>query len=964
MAQPVRTAGLRRFPPGSLVRVRGRDWVVLPSSGDDDLLLVRPLGGTDDEVTGIYLPLEEVRPARFPPPTSDDLGDFRSARLLRDALRLGFRETTAPIRCLSQIAVEPRPYQLVPLLMALKLDPVRVLIADDVGVGKTIEACLVARELLDQGLAERLAVLCPPHLAEQWQRELQEKFHIDAEVVLPGTASRLERGLDLGESLFDRYPFVVVSLDFIKSERRWQEFVRACPELVIVDEAHTCADQSGGRAQHQRYRLVARIAEDRRRHLILVTATPHSGKEDAFRNLLGFLDPSFATLPDDLAAPERQAERRRLARYFVQRRREDLAHYLTEQTPFPKRQPEEKTYTLSPEYKEFLSRTVRWCRERVRDPSGGPHRQRVRWWAALALLRAVGSSPAAAAATLRQRVQAAEASSPEEADELGRRQVLDLADEQGVEGTDVTLGADAEEAPGPEQMAPDEGAAATPHRRRLLELARQADALRGGPDRKLARGIEIVERLLQEGHRPIVFCKFIQTAEYVAQAMREALPKDVAVEAVTGRLHPEDREARVEALAKHEQRVLVATDCLSEGINLQEHFDAVVHYDLAWNPTRHDQREGRVDRFGQPRPVVRTVMFYGADNPIDGIVLDVLLRKHREIHRRLGVSVPVPASESVLEAILEGLLLRGRPDDVIEGQLQLFEEEFVAPRRVAFHREWDRIAERERRSRTIFAQEGIRPEEVWAQLEATRRAIGSPQVVGRFVTEALRSLGAAPSVQDGRLDCDLHHLPRALRDVLGLEGERLWARFEPPAGEGEQLLTRTHPAVENLAAFLLDTALDPRAPGEVRVARRAGVVRTRGVSRRTTLLLLRLRFDVVTRAPNGERTQLAEEARLLAFEGSPEHPTWLSDEQTERLLDLTPDANVPPDQARHHLERILEHLEALQPHMDEDARRRAAEVAAAYARLRQGAAMRRVRFEVEPKLPADVLGVYVYLPGG
>ena len=90
--------------------------------------------------------------------------------------------------------------------MALKLDPVRLLIADDVGIGKTIEALLIARELLDQGDVERLAVLCPPHLAEQWQAELRDKFHLDAELVLAGTAARLERGLRVGESLFERHP--------------------------------------------------------------------------------------------------------------------------------------------------------------------------------------------------------------------------------------------------------------------------------------------------------------------------------------------------------------------------------------------------------------------------------------------------------------------------------------------------------------------------------------------------------------------------------------------------------------------------------------------------------------------------------------------------------------------------------------------------------------------------------------
>src|SRR3972149_6125264 len=207
------------FSVGSLVKVRGREWVVLPDS-TDDLLVLRPLGGSEDEIAGIYTPLEPVTPATFDLPDPSQVGDYRSARLLRDAVRLGFRSSAGPFRSFARVGFEPRPYQLVPLLMALKLDPIRLLVADDVGIGKTIEAGLIARELLDRAEIRRLAVLCPPHLAEQWQRELDQKFHIEAELVLSSTIQRLERDLPIGVSVFDRHRFVVVSTDFIKSDRR------------------------------------------------------------------------------------------------------------------------------------------------------------------------------------------------------------------------------------------------------------------------------------------------------------------------------------------------------------------------------------------------------------------------------------------------------------------------------------------------------------------------------------------------------------------------------------------------------------------------------------------------------------------------------------------------------------------------------------------------------------------------
>ncbi len=325
------------YAVGSLVKARGREWVVLPESADD-LLLLRPLGGTDDEVAGICLDLETVEPARFDLPDPAQPGDYRSARLLRDAVRLGFRSSAGPFRSFGRIAVEPRPYQLVPLLVALKQDPVRILIADDVGIGKTIEGALIARELLDRGEVDRLAVLCLPQLAEQWQDELRRKFHVDAELVLSSTASRLERNCRLGQSLFDLYPYVVVSTDFIKSDRRRDEFLRTCPDLVIVDEAHTCAapDQARG-PRHQRYQLVKGLAAKPERHLILLTATPHSGNEATFRALLGLLGPELARLPEDLGGREHERERRLVAAHFVQRRRGDIVHYLGANTVFPER---------------------------------------------------------------------------------------------------------------------------------------------------------------------------------------------------------------------------------------------------------------------------------------------------------------------------------------------------------------------------------------------------------------------------------------------------------------------------------------------------------------------------------------------------------------------------------------------------------------------------------------------------
>jgi hypothetical protein len=462
------------FTVGSLVRARGREWVVLPDS-DDELLLLRPLGGADAETAGVLTALEPVVSARFELPDPAKLGDDRSARLLRDALRLGFRASAGPFRSFGQLAFQPRPYQLVPLLMALRLDPVRLLIADDVGTGKTASTLLVAAELLATGQARRMAVLCPPHLAVQWQAEMRDKLHLDAELVLPATASRLERGCRVGETLFDRHDLTIVSTEFIKADRRRGEFLHTAPELIIVDEAHTCAfDPSARSGRHQRHELVTDLARNPDRHLLLVTATPHSGKEPAFRSLLGFLAPAFAALPEDLGGDANAAQRRRLAQHFVQRRRADLRVFLDD-TPFPERLEREETYALSPAYRRLFERVIAFASESIRDQAGGRHRQRVRWWSALALLRSLASSPAAAAETLRNRAKVAETASAEEADAVGRELVLDLGDEDDAEIVDVPAGAD---------IGQDADGDSSGLRRRLLDMARQAEALRGDADAK------------------------------------------------------------------------------------------------------------------------------------------------------------------------------------------------------------------------------------------------------------------------------------------------------------------------------------------------------------------------------------------------------------------------------------------------------------------------------------------------
>ena len=581
-----------QFSPGELVRARGREWVVVDAS---NALTLRPLSGSESDLETIIPELEAdpVTYASFEPPAlTDKAGGRDAAQLLRDALRLSLRRGAGPFRAAGRINFEPRAYQLAPLMMALRQDVIRLLIADDVGIGKTIEAGLILREMLDRGEIDRFTVLCPPHLVEQWTGELESKFSIPATPVTASEAARLERNLPNTVSIFEAYPFTVVSMDFIKSERRFFDFKRACPSMVVVDEAHSAV--SAGKGRQRRYELVRSLADDPERNILLLTATPHSGDETAFHNLLGLLDKEFAGLQD--AGGERQRQlRERLAGHFIQRRRRDIDAW-KEPGLFPTHETSNFPYRLTGEYEEFYGQILDYCAE-VIESVEGETKKRLAFWGTLALMRCVGSSPAAAARALKTRAQLDPSAISES--ELSAQTL----DDEELSENDLEPGVGIED-------------------QSLASLIATADKLSSEveKDPKFKALIKALEDMLKKGHSPVIFCRYIATAEQIGAALQKFASKHV-VEVVTGSMPSEEREIRVEELGGHENRILVATDCLSEGINLQAWFDAVIHYDLSWNPTRHQQREGRIDRFGQKAPIVRSVLMYGENNPVDGAVL-------------------------------------------------------------------------------------------------------------------------------------------------------------------------------------------------------------------------------------------------------------------------------------------------------------------------------------------------------
>lgn len=970
------------WSPGSLVHARGRDWIVLPGS-KGQVIRVRPISGSEDDETLIHVGLERepVKEARFPHPDPRQKASHDTALLLRDALLLSLRRGAGPFRGFGQISFEPRAYQLVPLLMALKLDPVRLLVADDVGLGKTIEAALIARELHDRGDIHRLAVLCPPHLVDQWVTELDQRFNLLAEAVTSGSAKRLEHDVPQGHSIFTQYPYTVVSLDYIKSDRRREEFLRACPSFIIVDEAHTCAGV--GRGRHQRYELLRGLADNPKRHIVLLTATPHSGNEKAFYRLLGLLDRDFERLADIEDKKEHDALRQRLAQHFVQRRRPDIDEW-KEGEIFPRRETTELSYKLGGDWGRFFDDVLEYCARVVRSAEGDTRRERLNFWGTLALMRCVASSPAAAKQALRTRAGIDDSVEGDGAEEENLRQQLFDGD------ADTLVGDDVEPAAGNDD----------PELQDLIEQAEKLAGRKGDPKLKLVT--KHLEQLLEEDFNPVVFCRYIATAHYLGEHLTRHFSrrlKTLRIDVVTGELPPEEREERVAAMGAHEKRLLVATDCLSEGINIQECFDSVVHYDLSWNPTRHEQREGRVDRFGQEKKTVRATLLYGKDNPVDGAVLEVILRKAKKIREELGVLVPMPdENHSLTQALMRAVFLRHRPEE--RNQLPL---DFAASgdESEAIDAEWQDAVEKAVKSRrTVFAQRRLKPDEVLPEWRKTVTAIGGNDEVRRFTDRALQRLGSGlePRHSNGHggngnhgngnhgngqngngqrgargLKVPLTALPEDVRERLEFEGlsETIHVDFKYPPAPGCYSIHRSHPLVSVLAETLLERTLGHVLNGngngsngfhDPGVLGRAGIWVSDAVEHRTTVALLRLRHQltIVRSATGRSSTLLVEEAAALAWVGV-QDPKILTGSEAEKILTLPPVADVRGNVRERVLKKAVGQLNEWHQDLDAFANNRADELLADHRRVRE-AAQARGQYKVKAHLPTDVIALFVVMP--
>ena len=942
---------MERFQPGALVNVRNRDWVVMPSN-DEDLVLIKPLGGSDEEVTGIYLPLafegDEIKSAEFPMPTVENIGAFERAKILYNSARLSFRNGAGPFRSLAKLSFRPRSYQMVPLIMALKQEPVRLLIADDVGVGKTIESLLIVKELLERKEIKRFAIVCLPHLCEQWQFEIKDKFDIDAVIIRSNTQAKLDREIQGDESVYSFYPFQIISIDYIKSDVRRQVFVNECPEMVIVDEVHTCAkpDGSGRKTQHQRYNLVNDISNKDNQHLVLLTATPHSGKAEQFQSLLGLLDSSFESIDLTQAG---QGDRKKLSGHFIQRKRIDVESWMDEDTPFPKRDAGEFPYQLSTPYAMFYDEILSFARGLTENKEGEKRHQRLRYWTALALLRGVMSSPAAGVKMLRNRIS--NTATEEELVEMEGYENPILDNDYGNDN-DVT----------PLQVV-EKNQWKSSEIKKLRELATQLEALSNlKDDSKVEKVLTIVMDWVSKGFHPVIFCRYIATAQYVGELLKPALKKkykNIDLQVITSEDPDEVRKERIDAMAKSKHRVLIATDCLSEGINLQESFNAVLHYDLPWNPNRLEQREGRVDRFGQKSESVKAYLLFGEDNPIDGVVLKVILRKVREIKNTLGISMPFPDdSKSILDAVLYAVLLNPhKAQKTTQTTFDFGYDQEIKEKELIATKAIEEAAQREKKTRSIFAQNAIKAQEIEEDLKDVDEAIGNPKAVEDFLVQAMSVLGAQMVKDKKGYSLYTTNLPYGLKDTLPNE-EVVKISFLSPTPEGYLYIGRNQLLIEQLCQYLLANSFSEELTEHS--LSRSSVVRTDEVQTKTTIIMFRVR-NVIEDV--GKTKQLiAEEMLVMGYEGTAQDKQFIELDVAKNLLNsVIPTASLAEGEREFLFNNELDNIGDIKTEFNRVAINRAEKLVEAHERFRKVLGGQKYKV-VHPVLPMDVMGIYILLP--
>jgi superfamily II DNA or RNA helicase len=628
-------------------------------------------------------------------------------------------------------------------------------------------------------------IIAPPGLLTQWREELQEKFALEFTVIENAAAlARVQTDLPAGVSPWDALPHVLTSLDFIKKETVRNRALRKRWDLAIVDEAHALSEsgtpQNPYRTQRTRLGLALR---DDCRGLILLTATPHNGYVHSFRSLLELVDPTAAAFSGSHEAVVRRIERARIRRMKSQihRRLPDG----TEQAVFPKRHVQGiPVADLSPAERELLRRVASYCSQTARAAGQEEDTELIAFAMQIVKKRALSSRRA-----LRETVDTRlKALSKEEAREAPpeRSEVRDLQ-------ADLPLGEAAAERTERRILR---SAIPKEERRRRNEvkalngIKRTLNAL---PDRdpKVDALIAEIQRVLSDepSEKLIVFTEYRDTLDQVYEALAAVPSLAGAVVILTGGLSSRQRVQRQQIFEKPETRILLATDAASEGLNLQRNCRRVVHFELPWNPNRLEQRNGRVDRYGQTRPPQIRYLYY-PDSPEDH-VLNTLVEK---IERMAEARVSTPDILGILTGggeLQQGLVELDPEDTSVEDAKASLVRTFE-----------DRTEEFIRNVQPLVAaNEAHEMDRLIALLDTAEPLVLDDADLETAVTRALGAAAVSPGPYDGtfRLEVPLAFRGASIKPIYEAATFRRSVAVRHRADE-VGFITPVHPLVQALAA--------------------------------------------------------------------------------------------------------------------------------------------------------------------
>lgn len=617
--------------PGQLVRVRGDLWVVAEvhesTQPQDELVATRLPGRTlvtltnvsGDDVGEELSVVWEVEPGHqvvsqeaLPEVTADGWDDPQRLGAFLDAARWGSvaNADTTTLQSPFRSGIQVHAYQLAPVARALAMPRVNLLIADDVGLGKTIEAGMVIQEMLLRHRARRVLIVCPASLTGKWQEEMAQRFGLGFTVLGSDAMRELRRTYGLGQNPFNVYPRVIVSLQWLRSpvvkqlldevlldEARYPGFF----DLLVVDEAHHCAppapQRGKGYAVDSKQTEAAKRVADWSQHRVFLSATPHNGYSNSWQALLEMLDPQRFTRGVD-------PDERTLAEVMVRRLKDDVR----EEMEFQTRHNRAIEVDYSPAELEVQRLLEQYRAARVGETDA---QVRANDLVTLMLKRRLFSSPAAFAKTLdghARAVGAFNAAPQTRADAHDDLAWLDEAAYWDQELDDDEPGSVAEQelllrvADVTGEPVPD----AAESLRALLDWSSRYGQKTDSKAEALVTELTRV-RDADPDDRVIVFTEFKDTQTYLANILAARGLGGERLELLYGGMDTAKRE-RIKtqfqsAPHKAPVRILLATDSAGEGIDLQNYCHRVINYDIPFNPNRLEQRIGRVDRHGQRRPV-------------------------------------------------------------------------------------------------------------------------------------------------------------------------------------------------------------------------------------------------------------------------------------------------------------------------------------------------------------------------